>query len=205
VRFDGVQILGKELRHFPERARRELKARAAAASVALEQGAELAASLEAPLVGQADAGSTIVAGFLDELGVPRERMILDELTRSTREEAVAGKVVADQHGWRRTLVVTSAYHVPRARRIFEDVFGRSRVAVHAPEAMLQRADGLAREWILEGTPDEAAMRFECRVEALLSNLARALGLFPAELRWQTEVWAGTLLRGIGDRRGGPPA
>ena len=124
MHVDGVLILGKELRHFPERARRELKARSAAAAVALRaHGAQAAVSLEAPLAGQEDAGSAIVASFLGELGVPAERMVLDERTRSTREEAVEGARVADRLGWKRVLVVTSAYHVPRARRVFGDVLG----------------------------------------------------------------------------------
>ena len=200
MHVDGVLILGKELRHFPDRARRELMARSAAAAVALRaHGAQAAVSLEAPLVGQEDAGSAIVARFLRELGVSPERMVLDERTRSTREEAVEGARVADRLGWKRVLVVTSAYHVPRARRVFGDVLGEGRFTVHVPEALLQHAGPQERQWILEGVPDSAAMRFECTVEALWSQLERLISPLPARLRWQAEMRAGDLLRGVGDR------
>lgn len=200
MNVDGVIILGKELRHFPDRARRELKARTAAASVALRaHGAEAVVSLEAPLNGQEEAGSAIVSGFLDELGVPEHCRVLDQLTRSTREEAVEGARVARERGWQRVLVVTSAYHVPRARRVFRDVMGDHRFAVHVPEALLRHAGPLERRWILDGVPDERAMRLECAVEAVWSALERLVYPLPDAIRWQAEVQAGTLLRGVGDR------
>ena len=84
--FDGVQVLGKELRRDPSRALTELRARTAAAGVALRLGAEAVVSLEAPLRGQPMAGSQIVRMDLETLGVPPQKMILDTQTRSPREE-----------------------------------------------------------------------------------------------------------------------
>jgi uncharacterized SAM-binding protein YcdF (DUF218 family) len=197
--FSGVQVLGKELRRDSNRALLELRARSAAAAVSLRLGAEAAVSLEAPLRGQPLAGSRIVQLNLEELGISTDRMILDTLTRSTREEALLGARVAHERGWRRLLVITSAYHVPRARRVFEEVLGPQGVAVHSPESMLQHARGLEREWILAGTPDREDMLRECVVEALLSFAARLVGPLPDAIRWQAEVKAGGILRGMDER------
>ena len=86
--FSAVQVLGKELRRAPNRALVELRARTAAASVAVRLGAQYVVSLEAPLRGQVLAGSQIVQSNLHELGIGDEKMVLDCQTRSTREEAV---------------------------------------------------------------------------------------------------------------------
>jgi uncharacterized SAM-binding protein YcdF (DUF218 family) len=197
--FSGVQVLGKELRRDPNRALVELRARTAAATVCLRMGAEAVVSLEAPLRGQVMAGSEIVRLNLEQLGVRPEQMILDTLTRSTREEALVGARIAHERGWRRLLVITSSYHVPRARRCFEDVMGSGAVAVHTPEAMLQHAIALEREWIIEGSPENMDMLRECVVEAALSFAARLVGPLPPRLRWQAEVVAGNLLRGMDER------
>ena len=202
MRFDGVMVLGKELRRDRHRALRELRARSAAASIAFREGARGVVAIEAPLQGQEEAGSVIVLRFVTGFGVPAERVILDERTRSTREEAVEGLRVADEQGWERLLVVTSVYHIPRATRYFEEVMGRERVAVLPPEALLSRANAGEREAILAGTPQRDAMADECRVEALLSGLARALRPVPAPLRWDVEVWAGGLYRGLDAARRG---
>ena len=197
--FDGVLVLGKELRRDRGRALRELRARSAAAAIALRQGAAAVASLEAPLVGQEQAGSAIVAAFLRELGVPQQSIILAEQTRSTREEAIAGCAMARDRGWRRTLVITARYHVPRARMLMEEHFGRSAVSVHAPEALLRAATATERAWILAGSPSAAALAAEAPVERVLHGLARVLRPLPDALRWSLEVRAGAALRDAGSR------
>ena len=192
--FDGVLILGKELKRDRERALRELKARSAAASAALRRGAGAVVSLEAPLFGQEEAGSTIVAGFLRELGVPSEKLILQQTTRSTREEAIEGRKIADEQGWGRLLVITAVYHAPRARRLFEEHMGRGRVTVHSPQAMLRHATALERQWIIEGGSPQEMLSGELRVEQLFSAAERALMMLPARLRWGIEMQAAALLR-----------
>lgn len=194
--FSGVQVLGKELRRDPDRALRELQARSAAAAVSLRLGAEAVVSLEAPLRGQPLAGSQIVQWNLEQLGVSRERMILDTVTRSTREEALLGAQIARDRGWRRLLVITSRYHVPRARRCFEDLLGPGAVAVHSPEAMLRHARSSERRWIMDGVPTPETMTRECAVEAVWSAAARLLQPLPERVRWKTEVMAGGWLRGL---------
>ena len=198
MHFDGVMILGKELRRNRERALAELRARAAGAAIALRNGATEVAALEAPLVGQEEAGSIIVARFLRELGVDDSQMILAQVTRSTREEAVEGARVAREQGWSRMLVVTAAYHVERARKQFEEVLGADRVAVFAPESLLQHANGLERQWILEGKAGDTAHAEERMVEVLFSVFALGLRVLPPKVRWDVEIWAGAKFRGMTD-------
>jgi len=197
--FCGVQILGKELRWAPTRARNELRARTAAAAAVVRHGAAGVVSLEAPMVGQDKAGSAIVAQLLQDLGVPEKKIFLAENTTSTRGEAIGGLSIAQQQGWQRMLVITSAYHVPRARRYFEDHFPPGTVAVHAPEALLRWASPIEREWIRQGTPSPKTMSKECNVEALLSSMSRLIHILPNPIRWQVEVKAGALLRGVDER------
>lgn len=193
--FDGVLILGKELRRDRPRALRELKARAAAASAALRRGAVAVASLEAPLAGQEEAGSAIVAGYLSELGVPNERVILRQASRSTREEAILARELADAEGWSRVLVITAVYHAPRARRLFEEHLGRQRVTVHSPQALLRHATAQERAWITDGESSEADLASELRVEQAFSAAERALSILPDRVRWGIEMQAAVLLRG----------
>lgn len=192
--FDGVLILGKELKRDRDRALRELRARSAAAAAALRRGAKAVVSLEAPLCGQDEAGSVIVARYLEELGVPSDQIILQQTTRSTREEAIEGKAVADAQGWDRLLVITAVYHAPRARRLFEEHLGRDRVTVHSPQAMLRHATELERRWIIEGDSTDDELASELRVESAFSAAERALSVLPRRLRWSIEMQAAALLR-----------
>ena len=158
--FDAVLVLGKELRHDPTRARRELQARCAAAAVALRQGAQVVATLEAPLRGQDISGSTLVVENLRALGVPAERIVQQQHSHSTREEAMLARTLAAAQGWRRLLVLTSAYHVPRARRIFLDHFAEGAVTLHAPEGFWRDASPEERAWIAAGTPSVETLAAE---------------------------------------------
>ncbi len=199
--FDAVFVLGKELRRDRDRALRELGARAAAAAIAFREGAPRVISLEAPLQGQEEAGSRIVARLMGELGVPGDALVLEETTRSTREEAMRLRRVLDARGWRRALAVTSAYHIPRSRRYFQEVLGSDRVEVQPPEVFLARARPRERELILAGAPSPEALAQECRVEATFLSFSRVLAPLPAPLRWELEVLAGGLYRGIDGLRG----
>lgn len=194
---DAVMVLGKELRHEPNRARRELRARSAAAAVALavEGGPRCVLTLEAPLRGQAEAGSTIVCRYLRELGVLDNQMVVERRTRSTREEALGARRVLRGRGLQRVLVLTTSYHVPRAQQIFEDVLGPG-ATVWAAADLGPLAAGRAAAWIDGGRPDAPTLVAEGRVERRFHRLARWLTPLPRAVRWQLEVQAGALLRGM---------
>lgn len=52
--------------------------------------------------------------FLGELGVPGDAMLVENESRTTRENAIATRRMLDQHGLKSVLLVTSAAHMPRA-------------------------------------------------------------------------------------------
>lgn len=198
--FDAVVVLGKELRRDPERARRELMARAAAAAAAIRGGATVVYTLEALLRGQADSGSAIVTRFLLELGVPRDQIVARDWTRSTREEAARASAMVREGGHRRALIVTAAYHVPRARRHFEDVCTLGEV--HSPEVMWRFANAGERAWISAGASGEEALGRERKAEIVLGGLANALAPFPRVVRHGIEIAAGVAWRGTFGRSAG---
>ncbi|MFH1466591.1 MAG: YdcF family protein [Pseudomonadota bacterium] len=189
--FDAVLILGKALRRDPERARRELAARAAASSAALRAGARRVLSLEALMRGQDEPGSAIVAALLAGLGVPAGRLIAAARSRSTREEALVALDLADAHGLRHLVAVTTGYHVPRARRVLEEVLGPERVSVHATTAFLALASPRERAMILAGEPGPGALHREARTERLLSAAEALVSPLPHALRWRLETATAT--------------
>lgn len=194
--FDAVMVLGKELRKDPVRGRAELWARSAAAAVAWRQGVSTVLALEAQLKGQTEAGSDIVAQRLREHGVPDSALVLDTSTRSTREEALEARRHCEEQRWSSLLVITSAYHLPRARRCFEDVFDDLSVTLWAPEDLLPSAHPMAREDILAAETPQDALRKERRAERVLLALERLLEPLPSRVRWGLEVRAGAWLRGL---------
>ncbi len=193
--FEAVLVLGKAEGRDAERCRRELRARAAAASAAQRAGATTVLSLEARLRGQPRAGSAIVADHLAALQVPTDRVVLRETSRSTRDEAVQAAALVEQLGLGPLLVVTSAYHVPRARMIFAEVLGGRRATVHGSMGLYALANAREREWIVAGEPDTDTLRREGRIERLLLAAEATIGMLPRGLRWRLESTAGTLWRG----------
>lgn len=53
-----------------------------------------------------------------ELGVPANRILLNPGSRTTAEEAEAIDALGRQRGWKRLLLVTSAFHMPRSLASF---------------------------------------------------------------------------------------
>ncbi len=59
-----------------------------------------------------------MAIFLQDLGVPPKAMLLEESSRTTRENAVYSAALLKARGIHRILLVTSALHMPRAMALF---------------------------------------------------------------------------------------
>jgi uncharacterized SAM-binding protein YcdF (DUF218 family) len=51
-------------------------------------------------------------------GISPQRLILEEQARNTHENATYSKEVAIQHGFAKVLIITSAFHMPRAEECF---------------------------------------------------------------------------------------
>lgn len=57
--------------------------------------------------------------FLIDLGIPARYIIVDLQSRDTRENAIYSKKLCDHYGFKRPVVVTSGFHIKRARHCFE--------------------------------------------------------------------------------------
>ena len=99
---------------------------------------------------------------LEALGVAHDRITAEEQSRNTIENAVFSRLVANPKPGERWLLVTSAYHMPRAIGAFRaagfpveayPVDWRTRGPIDAVRPFISLADGLhrtdtaAREWI----------------------------------------------------------
>jgi uncharacterized SAM-binding protein YcdF (DUF218 family) len=107
---------------------------------------------------EADYAVAVFAG----LGIPRERLILERLSRNTFENAEFSKSLAMPKSSERWLLVTSAYHMPRSIGIFRKIgfaveaypvdwrlVGRAdliRFSAYSTEG-LQHTDLAVREWM----------------------------------------------------------
>lgn len=100
--------------------------------------------------------------LLQPLGIPRARLLIEEKSRNTMENAVFSKLIAQPKPGERWLLVTSAYHMPRSIGVFRAAgFGveaypvdwRTRGVVDVLRPFPKLADGLRRtdtaihEWV----------------------------------------------------------
>jgi len=196
--FADILILGKEHRRDPERATRELAARAAAASAVFRARIghmTRVLALEAPIPG-VESGSPLVQRLLIELGVPRDHIHLERSTYSTRAEAIlAHKLAAGP-----MLVLTHGYHLDRATRIFAES-GPARFSVHTPESFWKIANPRERALLSVGLPSPATITIEARQERIFGMLAALVRPLPRLVRENAETWAGWRLRGSGFQQG----
>jgi uncharacterized SAM-binding protein YcdF (DUF218 family) len=70
------------------------------------------------LLNNGDAEAKFALNVLESLGVARGRIILEDHSRNTVENAVYSKAILQPHPGERWLLVTSAYHMPRAIGVF---------------------------------------------------------------------------------------
>jgi uncharacterized SAM-binding protein YcdF (DUF218 family) len=65
------------------------------------------------------AESRVAADLAITCGVPAEKVLLEEHSTSTRENAEYAARICRERGWKRVVVVSDPYHLYRARRAFE--------------------------------------------------------------------------------------
>lgn len=65
--------------------------------------------------------ANVLARQLEEWGIAKERIVIEDHARNTHENAVFAKEIAQARGYQRVLVVTSAFHMPRAAECFAAV------------------------------------------------------------------------------------
>lgn len=71
-----------------------------------------------PQAGDARSEALVLADWLEQQGISRDRIVLEEKSRNTRENAVESAAIIAAHGWKRVLLVSSAWHAPRALGCF---------------------------------------------------------------------------------------
>jgi uncharacterized SAM-binding protein YcdF (DUF218 family) len=77
-----------------------------------------------------------------DLDVPAGRIVVEDRSTSTLEHAVEAAALAGKHGWRRLVIVTDRFHLPRALFLFR----RLGLAV-AGDPVPTRGGGSRRRWI----------------------------------------------------------
>jgi uncharacterized SAM-binding protein YcdF (DUF218 family) len=77
-----------------------------------------------------------------ELGVPRDRIVVEDRSTSTLEHGLELIRLAEQFGWRSFVVVTDRYHLPRALFLFR----RLGLAVRG-DPVRARGGASRRRWI----------------------------------------------------------
>jgi uncharacterized SAM-binding protein YcdF (DUF218 family) len=70
------------------------------------------------LIDDGDAEAKFAARLLESLGIARSRITLEDRSRNTLENAVFSKAIVQPKPGERWLLVTSAYHMPRAIGVF---------------------------------------------------------------------------------------
>ena len=68
--------------------------------------------------GWGDAEADVAARIMKDLGVPADRIILEDKSRDTMENARFVKEICQREGWRQPILVTSAWHMPRSMIAF---------------------------------------------------------------------------------------
>jgi len=126
---DGIVVLGGAVTPYVSTGRRDAALNEAAERVTMT--VELARRYPAAriiysggpgaLVYDVGSESDIAVRLLERLGVARERMIPEEFSRNTEENAMFARDLASPKPDERWLLVTSAHHMPRAIGVFRQV------------------------------------------------------------------------------------
>jgi uncharacterized SAM-binding protein YcdF (DUF218 family) len=80
----------------------------------------ISGGLAFPLPGEVPEAE-LLAGWLRDQGIPADRIVVEPRSRNTRENALESAALVAKHGWKRVLLVTSAWHAPRALGCFRAV------------------------------------------------------------------------------------
>jgi uncharacterized SAM-binding protein YcdF (DUF218 family) len=127
----------------------------------------------------AETGARSAALFMSELGLPRDRLILEEKARNTRENAVFTRALVMPKPGERWLLVTSAWHMPRAIGCF-----RAIGFYVEPWPVDYRTGGPQDAWKFDTRPSEGLLRTDIMLREWIGLLAYRLqgytdALFPS--------------------------
>ena len=107
--------------------------------------------------GGAIAGRTpeavVVRRFLLDLGVPAEKILVEDKSRDTTENARYCRSICSRHGFRRPLLITSGYHMRRS--VF--AFGREGMKVAPLPAFLRSSTTATNYLFIDFMPNADAL------------------------------------------------
>ncbi len=70
----------------------------------------------------------------ESLGIPGKKILLEDKSRSTEEDALYTKEILKKNGFKSIILVTSPYHSRRAALIFKSILGDEFKIINAPVA-----------------------------------------------------------------------
>ncbi len=118
------------------------------------------------------------ARYLFNKGVPRERLYIEAASWDTIGNAYFAKCLhVDPAGWRKLAVVTSAFHMPRSRAIFNWVYGLD------PEKKYEITFREAPDDGLDRTMMEARVRKEAEALDVFRGLPGRIRSLPQLHQW----------------------
>jgi len=113
----------------------------------LEHGVAVFRSSGAPVLvvsggvgAEPPAEATVMARMAEALGVSPQHIVAEDRSRSTLEQAEQVGAVAQRLGWRKVVVVTDRYHLPRAVFLFR------RAGLDVQGSGCGRSDGSVLRW-----------------------------------------------------------
>jgi uncharacterized SAM-binding protein YcdF (DUF218 family) len=129
-----------------------------------------------------ETGAVSAELFFRELGLPKERLILEPKARNTRENALFTKELVKPKPGERWLLVTSAWHMPRSIGCFR-VIGFD----VEPWPVDYRTGGAGDFWQIETRPSDGLLRTDIMLREWVGLLAYRLqgytdALFPRPYR-----------------------
>ena len=112
-----------------------LERAAAAFKLQKATGLPLLISGGAPFSDEPEAEAT--AAYLRELGLPADKIIAETASRDTRENAFYSLKLCGERGYKKIILLTSAYHMPRSMLLF----GKAGAAELVPFPVARRSGG----------------------------------------------------------------
>ena len=95
-----------------------LERAAAAYKLQKETGLPVVISGGAPFSAEPEAEAT--AAYLRELGLPADKIVIEDKSRDTSENAEFTVRICREKGYKKIILVTSAFHMPRAALLFRE-------------------------------------------------------------------------------------
>jgi uncharacterized SAM-binding protein YcdF (DUF218 family) len=94
-------------------------------------------------------GATLLQTLILGRGIAHDRIVTDVVPMNTREQAVETVALVQSKGWKRCILVASAYHMPRAYLTFLQALTEAKADVCVVPAAVSGADRFAERLALE--------------------------------------------------------